>query len=1149
VRPIPHHSIVVRVVGALCCATVLLAAASGLHGRAAAVTTSLPVLVSVSDKAPVFVDAKTDKGGLRISNTDGRLPGPDVFSATVAVGDFNQGGRLLSESEGRVAAYSPLTGELSLFDVKSGKLSVILPAGNLPTGLQDLELSARGIAVLVGAGNATRLVAVRIPRPSDPRIGWTDVHLPIHATDTAFSTEGLLVLSSKDRALYEIPASELPLLRAAPGEPKYTKLLADLPGSPAAVAEWREILYVSLGRDLLVIPREARPRSQVLPIPGPLEQIDRLRVSAEYLLAVDAARDQLAVVHRPAPVTISFQGAAADTIDRLVRLFDYLAGYRLLPTRMIPVDRDNAFDLMVAHRVLPEPRDGAPSPDVQRTLEAVLCRLNPSRCAPLRLERGTQLRVPAIPLNQRQLTTRVQLGESTIADVINARLFPEDRPSDADLLRRLLGSNRQLDQTLDAQLFRLNLIPWRLGTDKTLLPGTPLTLGPDGTFEAVTAPACNAGRLRKGLPSQTGLDAVLRTQRMDHLKSVLGISGTIDVGLEGVEMVAVAPEAIGDCVPPGTGATHVATEVLVADRVFVRARDANGSVQYPDPEALRQAKAMQPSISGTPRPEWSATIEGPVALGFRAQAIDPDSKRAPMPLKAILNVKGGAFNLPVTGWEPLVVVPSRDLMSAPALKSIESARDPLVRISPLERSPSRATASSVASSPAPDKVLNDKERQEAGERIRAAIKYPSAPPDTSAVIIVVAEKSASVDLHHPNFKRPDGLSIWSKMTADGRGITLDEFPTSTPVSPAIERDFKIDDDHGTHVAGLLAGVGLPPGLAAQAGLFLVPIELKADQIRSRLEFAADSIPASIANFSQVMTIDPQIQEQIGEGIDLLADRLLVVAAVDNKSRSLTTMLLQAPIGWSDGPNVIGVAAADKNRRILASSDFGKRYVQLLAIGEDVLSLAKNGAYARTSGASQAAPQVAAAAALLAAAGQKDPVQVKTRLLATADWDDTYEDKVWAGFLNVDRAVSNLLSDVLVRTNLPNKLSVSLHTNVKLQLKRSTEYAPDSPTPNKGKSDGEIEWSKILRIVKQTWLTSSKRDAYRVVYLASGNQVSILKDVEFKPNQPFPLKRCVRLDGQEPAAAECAPLDPTQIEDYVAKFPGMRPLRFVRPVVP
>ena len=67
-------------------------------------------------------------------------------------------------------------------------------------------------------------------------------------------------------------------------------------------------------------------------------------------------------------------------------------------------------------------------------------------------------------------------------------------------------------------------------------------------------------------------------------------------------------------------------------------------------------------------------------------------------------------------------------------------------------------------------------------------------------------------------------------------------------------------------------------------------------------------------------------------------------------------------------------------------------------------------------------------------------------------------------------------------------------------------------------------------------------------MGSDNKVSILKNVEFHPNQSFPLKRCVRLDGTTPPADECRPLLSDQIEDYIAKFPGMR-LRFVRQVGP
>jgi hypothetical protein len=257
--------------------------------------------------------------------------------------------------------------------------------------------------------------------------------------------------------------------------------------------------------------------------------------------------------------------------------------------------------------------------------------------------------------------------------------------------------------------------------------------------------------------------------------------------------------------------------------------------------------------------------------------------------------------------------------------------------------------------------------------------------------------------------------------------------------------------------------------------------------------------------------------------------------------------VRAPIGWADGPNVIGVTATDENRRILDSSDRSKRFVQLLAPGAKVLSLAKSGAYAKASGASQAAPQVAAAAALLMARGKSIPAHIKARLVATADWHHDYEDKVWGGFLNVTRAVMHLEANILTRLSQSGSKSVSFHSDDRLLLQRSVRYPADGPTPNGSENGGEVPWSKVLRIARQTWLPEGHRDRdlYRMVYV-NGEQVEIRKNVEFKPGQKFGLKACADPGRDEPDQVTCPTLIPEQIDDYVAAFPPQKQkLRFSR----
>jgi hypothetical protein len=182
-----------------------------------------------------------------------------------------------------------------------------------------------------------------------------------------------------------------------------------------------------------------------------------------------------------------------------------------------------------------------------------------------------------------------------------------------------------------------------------------------------------------------------------------------------------------------------------------------------------------------------------------------------------------------------------------------------------------------------------------------------------------------------------------------------------------------------------------------------------------------------------------------------------------------------------------------------------------------------------------------------ALGKVVPAHIKARLIATADWDKEYEDKVWGGFLNVTRAISHLEANILTRLNQAGSKSVAFHTNDRLFLQKSARYPADAPTPNGSENGGEVLWSKVLRIVRQTWLPegSRERDLYRMVYV-EGNKVEIRKNVEFKPGQKFGLKACADPGRDEPDQVTCPPLIPEQIDDYVAMFPAEKQkLRFSR----
>jgi len=99
----------------------------------------------------------------------------------------------------------------------------------------------------------------------------------------------------------------------------------------------------------------------------------------------------------------------------------------------------------------------------------------------------------------------------------------------------------------------------------------------------------------------------------------------------------------------------------------------------------------------------------------------------------------------------------------------------------------------------------------------------------------------------------------------------------------------------------------------------------------------------------------------------------------------------------DLPNVISVAALDRNDQLAGFSNFGVKTVHIAAPGKDILSTWLNDAYREASGTSMATPYVSGVAALIVASdpgiSMKD---LRDRILKTADPLDSLKGKVETG---------------------------------------------------------------------------------------------------------------------------------------------------------
>lgn len=172
--------------------------------------------------------------------------------------------------------------------------------------------------------------------------------------------------------------------------------------------------------------------------------------------------------------------------------------------------------------------------------------------------------------------------------------------------------------------------------------------------------------------------------------------------------------------------------------------------------------------------------------------------------------------------------------------------------------------------------------------------------------------------------------------------------------------------HGTHVAGTIAaasgngfgGAGVAPGAR------IMPLRFLDANGSGQIDDAIRAIDYAIANGADVINASwgghdysPPLRDAFARAA---AAGITVVAAAGNVGLSNDRYPLY-PASF-DLPNVISVAASDRNDRLAGYSNFG-RSVTIAAPGHQVVSTKGNGT-AAMSGTSMAAPQVAGVAALL-----------------------------------------------------------------------------------------------------------------------------------------------------------------------------------------
>ncbi|MDT5061295.1 MAG: hypothetical protein QOH63_1754 [Acidobacteriota bacterium] len=286
---------------------------------------------------------------------------------------------------------------------------------------------------------------------------------------------------------------------------------------------------------------------------------------------------------------------------------------------------------------------------------------------------------------------------------------------------------------------------------------------------------------------------------------------------------------------------------------------------------------------------------------------------------------------------------------------------------------------------------------------------------TGSSKVVVAVLDSGVDYTHFDLMH----NIWVR-PADMAPYTDDELGEFNDLHGfnATDRwtDPMDDNGHGTHCAGIIGaegnnGVGIA---GINWNVEIMPLKFLSSTGSGSTKDAIEAINYVIDRKHKGVNVriisaswgSPQRSRALRDAIKKAGDEdILFVAAAGNSSDD-SDKRPHFPAGYSDLPNVISVAATDRNDQLASFSNYGAKSVQIAAPGKEILSTWLNGEFYVASGTSMATPEVAGVAALVLSINPKMSVkELRDRLFNTVDKLDSLKGKVsTGGRINAAKAV-------------------------------------------------------------------------------------------------------------------------------------------------
>jgi subtilisin family serine protease len=261
---------------------------------------------------------------------------------------------------------------------------------------------------------------------------------------------------------------------------------------------------------------------------------------------------------------------------------------------------------------------------------------------------------------------------------------------------------------------------------------------------------------------------------------------------------------------------------------------------------------------------------------------------------------------------------------------------------------------------------------------------------TGGASVIVAVIDSGIDLDHPDLQpnlwtNPDEIP-GNLVDDDGNGLVDDVHGWDFVNEDDDPRD---DVGHGTHVAGIVAaagnnGLGIT-GVAWRARL--MPLKFLDAGGFGTVADAVQAIDYAVSKGARILNASwggGDDSSALLEAIrDAGAHEALFVAAAGNDGADSDRAPF-FPAGYA-APNIIAVAASDRQDRLAPFSNFGGTTVDLAAPGVQILSTLPGGRYGLMSGTSMATPHVSGVAALVLGLAPGMPAaSLRQRLLEHAE---------------------------------------------------------------------------------------------------------------------------------------------------------------------